>query len=71
VKKPVGRPQRPCNLEVSLVPYVPPLLSKPSIVRTKRRARGAYTNWFTPKLWPPIVRAMKQHKNVGDALSYL
>jgi hypothetical protein len=43
VKKPVGRPRRPRNLEVSLVPYVPPSLSKPSFVRAKRRVRGAYT----------------------------
>jgi hypothetical protein len=59
VKKPVGRPRRPRNLEVSLVPCVPPSLSKPSFIHAKRRVRGAYTNWFTPELWPPIMAAMK------------
>jgi hypothetical protein len=63
-----------------LLPNTIPMGSQPCLVfagsrplssSTKHKGRGPYSNWFTPKLWPPIAAAMKQHKNHTLALKYL
>jgi hypothetical protein len=38
---------------------------------TSKKVRGQYRNWFNPNLWPPIHDAVKQHRNIGDALNFL
>jgi hypothetical protein len=38
---------------------------------SKKKVKGAYTNWFLPSLWGPIQAAMKQHKNYTSTLHYL
>ena len=49
------------------------VLLKPKLEKMKRlgKVRGSYTNWFTPVLWPPIFNAMKQHRCIAGALSFL
>jgi hypothetical protein len=42
---------------------------KPNIKPT--RVRASYTNWFTPTLWPPIYKDVKQHRNITKAWSFL
>ena len=69
IKKPVGRPKDIRRLEMSLVFNISPIL-QPSSSGIKASVRGPYTNWFTPKLWPPIEAAMKQQKNHTAALKY-
>jgi hypothetical protein len=62
VKRPVGRPRK--ERESTLFqPKVVPI--------KKKKVRGHYTNWFSPKFWPPIHVAMKQHRNYADALGFL
>jgi hypothetical protein len=38
---------------------------------TKKRKRGAYTNWFAPHLWPSILINVKKHGDFIGALHYL
>jgi hypothetical protein len=33
--------------------------SQPLFFDTKHKGRGPYSNWFTQKLWLPIVATMK------------
>ena len=52
------------------------MLMKPKVERMKpiikpKKVRGSYTNWFTPTLWPPIYKAVKQHRNITEAWSFL
>jgi hypothetical protein len=63
-----------------LLPNTIPMGSQPCLVLTssqplsfgtKHKGRGAYYNWFTPKLWLLIVATMKHHKNHTLALKYL
>jgi trehalose-6-phosphate synthase len=62
VKIPLGRPRK--ERESTLFqPKVVPM--------KKKKVRGRYTNWFSPKLWPLIHAAMKQHQNYADALGFL
>jgi hypothetical protein len=65
-KWPVGRPRLE-RQTVLLKPKVEKM--KPNIKPT--RVRGSYTNWFTPTLWPPIYKDVKQHRNITDAWSFL
>jgi hypothetical protein len=58
-KRPVGRPRLERQI-VSLKPNMKPT-----------RVRGSYTNWFTPTLWPPIYKNVKQHRNITEAWSFL
>ena len=62
LKQPVGRPKK-----------TEMVLLKPKLEKMKRsgNVRGSYTNWFTPVLWPPIFNAMKQHRCIARALSFL
>ena len=51
------------------------MLTKPKVERMKpiikpKKVRGSYTNWFTPTLWPPIYKAVKQHRNITKAWSF-
>ena len=68
---------KPCK-EILKRPVVRPkktemVLLKPKLEKMKRlgNVRGTYTNWFTPILWPPIFNAMKQHRCIAGALSFL
>jgi hypothetical protein len=38
---------------------------------TKKRKRGAYTNWFAPHLGPSILATVKKHGDLMSALHYL
>ena len=63
LKRPVRRPKR--NQDVVH-------LSKATIMKkTNKNVRGQYRNWFNPDLWPPIYDAVKQHRNMEDALNFL
>jgi hypothetical protein len=62
VKRPVGRPRKERESIIFQAKVVP---------MKKKKVRGRYTNWFSPKLWPPIHVAMKQHWNYADALGFL
>ena len=56
-KRLVGRPKKEKVVEL-LRPTA--MSMKPSSKKTKK-IRGHYYNWFTPTLWPPIFKAVKQH----------
>jgi hypothetical protein len=63
LKRPVGRPK--INQDVVHLP-------KATIMKkTSKKVRDQYRNWFNPNLWPPIYDAVKQHRNIGDALNFL
>jgi hypothetical protein len=66
-KRPVGRPKKEKVAEL-LRPTATPM--KPSSKKTKK-VRGHYHNWFTPTLWPPTFKAVKQHRNLQEALDFL
>jgi hypothetical protein len=66
-KRPMGRPKKEKVAEL-LRPIATPM--KPSSKKTKK-VRGHYHNWFTPTLWPPIFKAIKQHRNLQEALNFL
>jgi hypothetical protein len=59
-KRHVGRPKKEKVVEL-LRPTAMPM--KPLSKKTKK-VRGHYHNWFTPTLWPPIFKAIKQHRNL-------
>jgi hypothetical protein len=65
-KRPVGRPRLE-RQAVLLKPKVEKM--KPNIKPTN--VRGPYTNWFTPTLWPPIYKVVKQHRNIAEAWGFL
>jgi hypothetical protein len=67
VKRPVGRPKKEKVVEL-LCPIAVPM--KPTSKITKK-VKDHYRNWFTPKLWPPIFTAVKQHCNIPEALGFL
>jgi hypothetical protein len=66
-KRPVGRSKKETVAEL-LRPTAAPM--KPSSKMTKK-VRVYYCNWFTPTLWPPIFKAVKQHRNLQEALDFL
>ena len=52
------------------------MLLKPKVEMMKlsyqaKKVKGSYTNWFTPTLWPPIYKVVKQHRNITEAWSSL
>ena len=62
LKRPMGRPKK-----------TEMVLLKPKLENMKQlgNVRGSYTNWFTPVFWPPIFNAIKQHRCIAGALSFL
>ena len=47
------------------------LKPKPKKMKQSGKVRGSYTILFSPVLWPPIFNAMKHHKCIAEALSFL
>jgi len=64
VRRLVGRPKRDSQA-VLLKPKIEPMKA------LKKKPKVCYTNWFTPSLWPPTFAAVKQHRNIQGALTYL
>ncbi len=71
-KRVVGRPWKPMQTTLISKREIKKTINDASNSKsTKKRKRGAYTNWFAPHLWPSILINVKKHGDFIGALHYL